>query len=92
MSPTLGAVTDSWPNDPTEAPAPEVEPNLEAVAPSAEAGLQAELDVMERDLADVEVALVRLDAGTYWTCELTGAPLADDVLAEHPAARRAPTV
>jgi RNA polymerase-binding transcription factor DksA len=53
-----------------------------------DSGLDSELDVMERDLADVEVALVRLDAGTYWTCEVTGTPLPDDLLAEHPAARR----
>jgi RNA polymerase-binding transcription factor DksA len=55
---------------------------------STQSGLDAELDVMERDLADVEVALVRLDAGTYWTCEATGTPLPDGLLAEHPAARR----
>ena len=26
-----------------------------------------DLDAIERDLADVEVALARLDAGSYWT-------------------------
>ena len=35
----------------------------------------AELDRIEADLAGVEVALDRLDAGTYWTCEVTGQPL-----------------
>ena len=49
-----------------------------------------DLDRVERDLADVEVALTRLDAGTYWTDEVTGAPLPDDLLAERPTARRAP--
>ena len=34
-----------------------------------------DLDAIERDLADVEVALARLDAGTYWTDEVTGAEL-----------------
>ena len=45
-------------------------------------------DRIERDLADVEVALARLDAGTYWTDEVTGQPLPDVLLAKKPAARR----
>jgi hypothetical protein len=40
------------------------------------------------DLAGVEVALERLDAGTYWTCEITGEPLPDELLAADPVARR----
>lgn len=48
-----------------------------------------DLDGIERDLADVEVALARLDAGTYWTDEVTGQELSGDQLAEHPTARRA---
>jgi RNA polymerase-binding transcription factor DksA len=48
-----------------------------------------DLDAIERDLADVEVALARLDAGTYWTDEVTGQPLDDARLAERPTARRA---
>lgn len=47
-------------------------------------------DRIESDLADVEVALARLDAGTYWTCEVTGRPLPDELLAREPAARRLP--
>jgi RNA polymerase-binding transcription factor DksA len=43
------------------------------------------------DLDGVEVALARLDAGTYWTCEATGRPLPDDVLAADPTVRRLPT-
>jgi RNA polymerase-binding transcription factor DksA len=52
--------------------------------------LDVDLDAVERDLADVETALIRLDAGTYWTDEVTGAPIPDDLLAEHPLVRRAP--
>jgi RNA polymerase-binding transcription factor DksA len=52
--------------------------------------LDVDLDAVERDLADVETALVRLDAGTYWTDEVTGAPIPDGLLAEHPLVRRAP--
>jgi RNA polymerase-binding transcription factor DksA len=48
-----------------------------------------DLDGIERDLADVEVALARLDAGTYWIDEVTGRPLDEGHLADHPAARRA---
>jgi RNA polymerase-binding transcription factor DksA len=47
-----------------------------------------DLDAIERDLADVEVALTRLDAGTYWTDEVTGAELPSDLLAANPTARR----
>ena len=47
-----------------------------------------DLDAIERDLADVEVALTRLDAGTYWTDEVTGDPLPQDLLQADPTARR----
>jgi RNA polymerase-binding transcription factor DksA len=46
------------------------------------------LDTIESDLADVELALARLEAGTYETCEVCSAALTDDVLAVTPAARR----
>ena len=48
-----------------------------------------DLDAVERDLADVEAALGRLDDGTYWTDEITGEPLDDELLAARPTARRA---
>lgn len=47
------------------------------------------LDQIEQDLADVETALARLEAGTYWTDEVTGQPLPDELLAQRPTARRA---
>ena len=52
------------------------------------ADLPLDLDEIEQDLADVEVALARLDAGTYWTDEVTGADLPHDLLATNPTARR----
>ena len=48
-----------------------------------------DLDAIERDLADVEAALARLDAGTYWTDEVSGETIPDDVLERHPLSRRA---
>ena len=48
------------------------------------------LAAVEANLADVEVALARLDAGAWGTCEHCGAPLDQDVLAERPAARACP--
>ncbi|MSO60413.1 MAG: hypothetical protein EXQ63_08835 [Ilumatobacteraceae bacterium] len=45
---------------------------------------------IETDLADVEIALSRLEAGTYWTCEVTGQPLSEELLASRPTTRRAP--
>jgi hypothetical protein len=53
-------------------------------------GTAVDLDRIAQDLADVEVALDRLDQGTYWTCEVTGEPLPDDLLAADPVARRRP--
>jgi RNA polymerase-binding transcription factor DksA len=52
------------------------------------ANLPLDLDGIERDLADVEVALARLDAGTYWSDEVTGAELPQDLLGANPTARR----
>jgi RNA polymerase-binding transcription factor DksA len=48
------------------------------------------LDQLADDLADVERALERLEDGTYWTDEVTGEPIPDEVLASDPATRRAP--
>jgi RNA polymerase-binding transcription factor DksA len=48
-----------------------------------------DLDGIQRDLADVEIALTRLDAGTYWTDEVTGNELPPELLAAQPTARRA---
>jgi RNA polymerase-binding transcription factor DksA len=48
-----------------------------------------DLDTIERDLSAVEVALGRLDDGTYWTDEVTGQPIPDEVLIHDPTARRA---
>lgn len=58
-------------------------------APSApEISLDAvDLDSIEKDLADVETALARLEAGTYWTCETTGQELPSALLATQPTAR-----
>lgn len=47
-----------------------------------------DLDKVERDLADAETALARLDAGTYFTDEVTQLPIDDAVLAANPLARR----
>jgi RNA polymerase-binding transcription factor DksA len=45
------------------------------------------LDSIEGELADVEHALQRLDAGTYGTCEACGRPIGDDRLEAMPATR-----
>ncbi len=48
-----------------------------------------DLDAVEHDLTAVEVALNRLADGTYWTDEVTGQPIPEDVLVDNPLARRA---
>lgn len=50
-----------------------------------------DLDRIEGELASVEHALARLDAGTYWTDEVTGAPIPADALQADPLIRRIPT-
>ena len=49
-----------------------------------------DLDAIERDLADIEAALARLDNGTYFTDEVTGQPIDDVLLITNPLARRNP--
>ncbi len=45
---------------------------------------------LDVDLDGVDAALRRLDDGTYATCEVCTADLADDVLEADPVARRCP--
>ena len=66
-----------------------VDTDMDTEAAAAPTEPVLDLDGIERDLADVEVALARLDAGTYWTDEVTGAELPADLLAATPTARRA---
>jgi RNA polymerase-binding transcription factor DksA len=67
------------------------EPPASAETPAAPASRRdpVDLDQIEADLAGAESALERLDAGTYWTDEVTGEPIPDDVLTVDPVARRA---
>ena len=64
---------------------------MSANDPINEQSSTIDLDAIEKDLADVETALNRLDAGTYWTDEVTGQPLPDALLEASPLARRNPT-
>ena len=45
------------------------------------------LERVEGELADLERVLPRIDDGTYGTCEVCGAAIPDDRLAEAPAER-----
>jgi hypothetical protein len=68
------------------------EPGHDALDDAHEGPADApDLDVIEADLAGVEAALDRLDSGEYWRDETTGEPLEDEVLEQHPTARRNPT-
>lgn len=71
--------------DPSDA-----EPAPDADVPAESDGDLADLAGLERDLAAVETALERLDADTYWTDEVTGEPIPDEVLERDPIARRVP--
>jgi hypothetical protein len=48
-----------------------------------------DLGAVAADLADVETALARLEAGTYFTDEVTGEPLPEAFLVANPTARTA---
>ena len=63
---------------------------MSSTEPTHEESATIDLDAIERDLADVEMALSRLDAGTYWVDEITGQPLPDAALESNPLARRNP--
>ena len=46
------------------------------------------IEAIERDLNDVDVAMDRLEKGTYFSDEVTGAALQTDFLTANPLARR----
>ena len=48
------------------------------------------IEAIELDLNDVDVAMDRLEKGTYFSDEVTGAPLRPEFLATNPLARRNP--
>lgn len=63
-------------------------PAAPAPDPATVPAAAPDLERIAGDLADIEVALDRLTDGTYWTDEITGETIPDDVLAEDPTARR----
>lgn len=61
-----------------------------ADAASETASRTADLAILERietELAEIEAALERLDAGTYGKCEVDGRPIPDERLQALPATR-----
>ena len=46
------------------------------------------IEAIERDLNDVDVAMDRLEKGTYFSDEVTGAVLQPALIAANPLARR----
>ncbi len=48
------------------------------------------IEAIERDLNDVDLAMDRLEKGTYFSDEVTGAPLLADLIAANPLTRRNP--
>lgn len=61
-----------------------------SVGRPAPESIPVDLEPIAIDLADAEAALGRLDAGTYWTSEISGVELPDELLAASPATRRLP--
>lgn len=73
----------------TSTPEPTTSDDTSATPGSADAVDPLDLERIGRDLDGVESALRRLDDGTYWTDEVTGATLPDELLEADPVARRA---
>lgn len=48
------------------------------------------IEAIERDLNDVDVAMERLEKGTYFSDEITGAVLQPEFIVANPLARRNP--
>jgi RNA polymerase-binding transcription factor DksA len=76
---------------PADLPAGDVHVEVPSDEPLENAGDDPDLDHVGRRLAAVEAALERLDAGTYWTDEITGEAIPDHVLQADPVARRVTT-
>lgn len=76
MDPSSRDGAETTPDDPTTGPA------------DSSLGEPVDLDAIAADLTAVEVAMQRIEAGTYWTDEATGQEIPDDVLAADPTARR----
>ena len=55
-----------------------------ARSPAAVDGGLAVLEQIERELIEVDAALVRLDDGTYGTCRVCSATIDDALLADRP--------
>lgn len=73
---------------PADVQASDVQASDEQATDVQASGPVVDLGRIERDLADVESALQRLDSGEYWRDEVTGAELPDELLEMHPIARR----
>jgi RNA polymerase-binding transcription factor DksA len=64
------------------------EPDLTEPDPAAPDLDALDLDAVERDLAGVEAAMARLDAGTAFTCVVCGGPIEEARLAASPLSDR----
>jgi len=71
---------------PTQAVVPTPAP-LEEMAPGEEEIHRSAVDAVDGLLDEVELALARLDDGTYGRCDECGEPIDDDRLAELPIIR-----
>jgi len=59
-----------------------------STTPEPKSANSLDLDGIDADLDAVEVALVRLENGTYFVDEITGEPLQESALSKNPIARR----
>ncbi|MDQ2725856.1 MAG: hypothetical protein M3Y36_10225, partial [Actinomycetota bacterium] len=82
--------SDPSPASPAQADPPAATPPPTGSRKPAAPHQAPDLDALAWDLGDVDVALRRLDEGTYGTCEACGTELDPRVVVAFPAARRCP--
>jgi len=71
-------------DEPTPAPSPQPDDTVNDTINDT-----IDLDAIEADLDGVQLALGRLADGSYWSDEVTGAPIPVEVLDADPLVRRA---
>ncbi len=91
--PATGDVTGdvSAVGDGSDVPSGAASPSVDGQEGEEEAHRSA-VDAVDELLDEVELALARLDDGTYGRCETCGSPIDDTDLAAHPLAAWVPTV